>query len=323
MPLRVIHREKKGRALKAGTFGCLKGAYTINVTRGCGLLCTYCYARGYATAPPKGDVHLFINLPRLLRRELDSVRRRWLPGIVVFNTATDCFQPHPDILEVTYQAMTILLERGVEISFLTKGFIPQRFMQLFKLYRENVHAQIGLVSLGGGYWRNYEPGAASPTEKLDNIKMLLAAGVATEVRIDPIIPFVTDTQEEQEALFRALSQRGIRRTSLSYLHLRPAIRKQLNSELPPLHRKILDSCFKSQEWTEVGMSTRTKLLPRKLRENGYRRIKAIAQAYGISAAICRCKNPDMNGELCTPSRVRSAIPGTRNPRGKQFTLFPC
>jgi len=34
MLLRVIHREKKGRALKAGTFGCLKGAYTINVTQG-------------------------------------------------------------------------------------------------------------------------------------------------------------------------------------------------------------------------------------------------------------------------------------------------
>jgi DNA repair photolyase len=323
MPLRVIHREKKGRALKTGTFGCLKGADTINVTQGCGLLCTYCYARGYATAPPKGDVHLFINLPKLLRRELDSVRRRWLPGIVVFNTATDCFQPHPDILEVTYQAMTILLERGVEISFLTKGFIPQRFIELFTAYREKVHAQIGLVSLGEGYWRNYEPGAASPTEKLENIKMLLAAGVATEVRIDPIIPFVTDTQEEQEALFRALSQRGIRRTSLSYLHLRPAIQKQLSSELPPLHRKILDSCFKSQEWMEVGMSTRTKLLPRKLRENGYERIKAIARAYGISAAICRCKNPDMNGEPCTPSSVRSAIPGIRNPKGKQFTLFPC
>ena len=323
MLLRVIHREKRGRALKAGTFGCLKGAYTINVTQGCGLLCTYCYARGYATAPPKGDVHLFTNLPEMLRRELESGRRRSIPGIVIFNTATDCFQPHPEILEVTYQAMTILLEREINISFLTKGFIPRRFIQLFKAYRQTVHAQIGLVSLGEGYRRNYEPGAASPAEKLENIEMLLAAGVDTEVRIDPIIPFVTDTQEEQEALFRSLSQRGIRRTSLSYLHLRPAIQKQLSSELPPLHRKILDSCYKNQEWREVGMSTRTKLLPRKLRENGYGRIRAIAKAHGISAAICRCKNPDMNGELCTPSRVRSAIPGEPMLKTKQLTLFPC
>lgn len=323
MSFRVIPREKKSKVLKAGTFGCLRGAYGINVTQGCGLLCAYCYARGYSTAPAKGNVYLFINLPELLRRELDSVRRRWLPGIAIFNTATDCFQPHPDILGVTYRAMVTLLERGIDISFLTKGFIPQRFMELFRVYREKIHAQVGIVSLGEGYWKAYEPGAASPTEKLENIERLLAAGVDTEARIDPAIPFVTDTPEELEALFRSLSQRGIRRASLSYLHLRPAIQTQLSSELPPLHRKLLDSCFERQGWAEVGMSTRTKLLPKKLRENGYGRMRTIAEAYSISTAICGCKNPDMNGEPCPSSNVRRAISIARIPRGKQLTLFSC
>jgi len=63
MSLRVIFRERKSRALNPGTFGCLRGTYTINVTQGCGLSCSYCYARGYATAPPKGDVHLFVTFP--------------------------------------------------------------------------------------------------------------------------------------------------------------------------------------------------------------------------------------------------------------------
>ena len=322
MSLRIIHWERKSSALKPGTFGCLKGAYTINVTQGCGLFCAYCYARGYATAPPKGEVRLFINLPEALRRELDSNRRRWLPGIVVFNTATDCFQPHPDILEVTYQTMTILLERGIGISFLTKGFIPRRFIELFRGYRENVHAQIGLVSLSEGYWRTYEPGVASPREKLENIERLLAAGIDTQVRIDPIIPFVTDTREEVEALFTALGQRAIRRASLSYLHLRPAIQRQLSTELPPLHRKLLESCFQNKDWVEVGLSTMTKLLPKKLRENGYGRMKTIALAHGISAAICSCKNPDLKGEICVPAGLRKAMPG--GIRGKkQLILFPC
>ncbi len=320
---RVIPKEKRSKALKAGTFGCLKGAYTINVTQGCGLRCTYCYARGYSTAPPKGDVHLFINLPELLRKELDSRRRRWFPGVMVFNTASDCFQPHPDILGVTYQAMLILLERGISVSFLTKGFIPERFIELFRAYREKIHAQVGIVSLGEGYWRTYEPGAASPAEKLENIERLLRAGVNTEARVDPIIPFVTDSRDELEALFRPLSQNGIRRVSLSYLHIRPAIQKQLRAELPPLHRKLLESCFEGRDWVEVGMSTQTKLLPKKLRENGYERIKAIAEAYGISTAICRCKNPDMNGELCSPSRARRAIARVHMPPGKQLALFSC
>ena len=322
MSLRVIPRERKSRALNPGTFGCLRGTYTINVTQGCGLSCTYCYARGYANAPPKGDVYLFINLPELIRKELDSSRRRWLPGMVVFNTATDCFQPHPDILEVTYQAMTVLLERGIGISFLTKGFIPRRFIELFKGYREKVQAQIGLVSLVESYRKTYEPGVASAREKLENIERLLAAGIDTQVRIDPIIPFVTDTGEEVEALFEALGQRGIRRASLSYLHLRPAIQRQLRAELPTLHRKLLESCFQSQNWIEVGLSTKTKLLPKRVRENGYGRMKTIAQAHGISAVICRCKNPDLKGEICVPARVREAIPGPVQEK-KQLILFPC
>lgn len=322
MSLRVILRERKSKALNPGTFGCLRGTYTINVTQGCGLSCSYCYARGYATAPPKGDVDLFVNLPKSIRRELDSNRRGRFPGMVVFNTATDCFQPHPDVLEVTYQTMAVLLEKGIDISFLTKGFIPQRFIELFKGYRENVQAQIGLASLSEDYRKTYEPGVASPPEKLENIERLLAAGIDTQVRIDPIIPFVTDTREEVEALFRALGQKGIRRASLSYLHLRPAIQRQLRAELPILHRKLLESCFRNQNWVEVGLSTKTKLLPKRVRENGYRRIKTIAEAHGISAVICSCKNPDLKGEICVPARIREATPG-RVQRRKQLILFPC
>jgi DNA repair photolyase len=322
MSFRVIPREKKSRVLKLGTFGCLRGAYAINVTQGCGLSCTYCYARGYANAPPKGDVHLFVNLPQSLRRELDSNRRRRIPAMVAFNTATDCFQPHPEILGVTYQAMTVLLERGIGISFLTKGFIPQRFIELFKGYREKVQAQIGVASLSEDYRKTYEPGVASAREKLENIERLLLAGIDTQVRIDPIIPFVTDTGEKVEALFGALGQRGIRTVSLSYLHLRPAIQRQLKAELPPLHRKLLESCFHSQNWIEVGLSTKTKLLPKRLRENGYRRIKTIAQGHGISAVICRCKNPDLKGEICAPARERETTPGPVQEK-KQLILFPC
>jgi DNA repair photolyase len=179
-----------------------------------------------------------------------------------------------------------------------------------------------LVSLKEGYRKNYEPGVASPREKLENIERLLAVGIDTRVRIDPIIPFVTDTEEEMGALFRALGERGIRHASLSYLHLRPAIQRQLRAELPPLHRKLLESCFRSRDWIEVGLSTKTKLLPKRLRERGYKRMKAAARAHGLSAVICRCKNPDLEGELCVPERIRQ--PGAdRLQVQKQFILFPC
>ncbi|RLB07298.1 MAG: hypothetical protein DRG50_03265 [Deltaproteobacteria bacterium] len=320
----VIFKQRRAKVLKKTNFGCLKGVYTINVTNGCSLSCTYCYARGYSQAPPKGEVELYTNLPSLLQQELANPRRRENPDLVVFNTASDCFQPHPAILDVTYHSMKVLLEEGVTISFLTKGEIPPRFLQLFGRWPERVLAQIGLVSLSQRYWQQFEPGAAPPGVRLKNIRSLFDIGITPEVRMDPIIPFLTDGEGEVERFIRTIKELGVKRLSLSYLHLRPGIARQLEEELPPPYRDIIHSCFQNQAWAQVGTSTKTKLIPRPLRERGYRRIKDIAQAYGIEAVICSCKNPDLKGGICVPERIikRHSFKEPKK-RDRQLTLFPC
>jgi len=113
---------------------------------------------------------------------------------------------------------------------------------------------------------------------------------------------------------------GIQKVTLSYLHLRPAIHQQLMRELSPLHQKLIDSCFKTQEWKVVGSSSRSKLLPPSVRERGYQRIRKIAETFGITTSICQCKNPDLQGDLCGSGRVRVAL--NREP-SVQLPLFRC
>jgi hypothetical protein len=91
-------------------------------------------------------------------------------------------------------------------------------------------------------------------------------------------------------------------------------------ELSPLHRKVLESCFKTQEWKAIGSSTRTKLLPKIIRQKGYQRMKEIGEGFGITASVCQCKNPDLKGDLCGSGRARTAI-GKRSAR--QLPLFQC
>lgn len=322
--IHVIPKERRGKILTKANFGCLRGLYTVNVTNGCGLACTYCYARGYSQAPPKGEVELYVNLPLRIKQELTNPRRRENPDLVVFNTASDCFQPHPAVLDVTYLSMKTLLENGVTLSFLSKGEIPVRFLHLFRLWSGRVIAQIGLVSLSEGYWRQFEPGAASPEVRLENIRSLAGMGIIPEVRMDPVIPFLTDSDDEIERLIRVIKKLGVKRISLSYLHLRPRIAKQLEEELPPLFRKIIHSCFQNQPWVEVGTSTKTKLIPKPLRERGYARIREIARAYGIDSTICSCKNPDLRGGICAPQRLMKRRPlENEGKTDGQLTLFPC
>jgi DNA repair photolyase len=315
---RLIPKLRKGKILTLARFGCLEGIPTLNITNGCTFECTYCYARGYSQAPQKGEVDVYVNLPGLLKEEL--LRKKIVPQWVILNTSSDCFQQHPDILNITYEVIRILVDRGIGISFLTKGLIPNRFVDLFRMSPEKILCQIGLISLSGRYWEEYEPGTPAPEKRLENVQRLKEIGIIPEIRIDPIIPFVTDTEIEATAIFKRLQEIGVKRVTLSYLHLRPAIQEQLMRELSPLHQKVLEACFKAQEWKAIGSSTRTKLLPRTIREKGYRRMKEIGEGFGVTASVCQCKNPDLKGDLCSSGRARMAI-GKRTVR--QLPLFQC
>ena len=315
---KVIPKLKKGRVLNPASFGCLKGIPTLNITNGCIFQCTYCYARGYSQAPRKGEVYLYVNLPNLLEEELS--RKKVVTQWVILNTSSDCFQSHPDILRVTLEVVRILLDHGIGISFLTKGVIPQQCLELFGGAPEKILGQIGLVSLSNRYWKEYEPNTPSPEKRMENIQRLKEIGITPEIRIDPIIPFITDTEAEVKTLFRRLQKMGVRRVTLSYLHLRPAIQKQLMKELSPLHRSLMESCFRTQEWKTVGSSTKTKLLPKTIREKGYERIRKIAKDSGIAAFVCQCKNPDLKGDLCSSGRTKTV---QRRKVPIQLPLFRC
>jgi DNA repair photolyase len=315
---KILPVLRKGRVLTSAHFGCFGGIPTLNISNGCLFQCTYCYAHGYSQAPEKGEVHLYINLPKLLEEELS--RKKVIPPWVILNTSSDCFQPHPDILHVTYEVIRTLLDQGIGISFLTKGIIPEPFLDLFGRFPEKILAQVGLVSLSERYWKGYEPHTPSPEHRAENIRKLKKVGISPEIRIDPIIPFVTDTKPELMFFFERLKGLGVRRVTLSYLHLRPAIQQQLMRELSPLHQRVIESCFKTQEWKTVGSSSKTKLLPKPIREKGYARIKEIAERLGITALVCQCKNPDLKGDLCSSGRTRTFL---KRKTPIQLPLFRC
>ncbi len=313
--------QRKSRILKRAEFGCLRDSFSVNITRGCSFKCVYCYARGYAQAPQEGRIYLYADLPAKLARELDSPRRRLKVQRISFNTSTDCFQEHPRIQEVAYQTMEACLRRGITISFLTKGTIPGSFLELFSRYPGLVRAAVGLVSTSESYRKVFEPGTASIRDRLENIARLRSCGIRVQVRVDPVLPFLTDDHGSIESLMQALSRNGAKEISLSYLHLRPRILEQLQKELPPFQFQVLHSCFQGKEWTRVGTSTRSKLVPASLRQKGYTRFLGSAKSYGIRAVICACKNPDLSGEICSfnPGPSRSdARPGYQE---RQLSFF--
>lgn len=333
--IKLIKENRKTSILKPPLFGCLKGIPSINITRGCLHSCVYCYARGFTDAPPKGEVHLYENLPEMLERELEKKRK--LPRWVSFSTASDAFQDMDEVLRTTYSVMKIFLERDIGISFLTKGFIPSEFIELFKKYSDLIRARIGIVSLNEGYRRLFEPFSAHPLKRLLNIRNLINAGIDTSVRIDPIIPLIPlyelwplekgdvrewgeerASEDSIEHLIKRLKVAGIKNISVSALVMRSSIVKQFVSELPFKVAKDILRLYRDQPYKRVITSARTKLLPREIRIAEYNSINKIARRYGIDCHICGCKNPDLPWEFCNPWVDEESLSNTTN---KQLSLL--
>jgi len=315
---------RKSDVLKPSSLACLGHAYeaTINVTQGCAHLCAYCYARGYRNYPGDACVQLYGNLVEKLRSEL--ARKRRLPAVVYFSPSSDPFAPYRQVQRVTYEAMRLLLERQIAVSFLTKGYIAKTFYPLFKQHCQRVHAQIGLTTLNRPIASWLEPLAASPKRRLKNISRLLRTGLDVTVRIDPMVPYVTDTPEQLVVLCRQLASRGVRRVAAAYLFLRPRILRPFVRQLPgpTLRRRLIDLYDAGVTVGLHGYGFRIRLPAAKYRLAGYERLRRIASRFGIELHICTCKNPDLPiQDRCNISGSMPAAQSRRPGGERQLELF--
>ncbi len=291
--------ERKGHVLTRSTLKCLSQVASINPTLGCIHQCAYCYARGYSIYPGDGKVLVYGNMPEKLKKELSA--RRKLPAYVFFSPICDVLQPIPQVLKVTYELMKVLLEYGVGINLLTKGRIPAKFLQLFGQYKESVHIQIGITTLNRDIQRKMEPFAATPQERIRNIEQLCSIGITPEVKLDPMIPGLTDTKPNLDALFKVLQGLGVNSSGINYLFLRPQIKKNLCAALgkTPFLPQILKYYQNGKSMNLLAEHSRVLALDVAYRKRAYEQISEWARAYGIYAYVCGCKNPDITEEpLC-------------------------
>ena len=300
----VQRRQRKGPVLTPSSLPCLGRMPTINITEGCAHGCVYCYTQGYSGYPGAERVTLLENIPELVETELK--RKRHKPGRAYFSPSSDAFQPVPEVLDVTYRTMKILLAHDVEVAFLTKGVVPERFLRLFARARAKVYAQVGITTLDETIRQTIEPNAASAMLRLETISRLLRTGVAVRARLDPLIPGLTDTDENLEPLLADLQRLGVRSVAASYLLLRPGFGQRL-SHVPGLAN--------ATEWAwhcfadGVGGG---KMIDAEHRRKGFARLASLAAGHGIDTHTCACKNPDLpdaaNCRIAGPSPEQGLSP---------------
>lgn len=172
--------------------------YYLNAYVGCMIGCSFCYAgvrgdtsrwlEGLPKAPWGQWVDVKVNLAEVLRRECASCE----PGVVRMSPIiTDPYQPIERKYRLTRQALEVLLDTGFIPVILTRGSLVERDIDLLSRFPR---AAVGfsIPSDDDGIRALLEPGAESVATRLESLRRLREAGIATYAMLQPLLPLDTE-----------------------------------------------------------------------------------------------------------------------------------
>ena len=298
-----IVRPARANLAESGIFG-------IDLTAGCGHGCAFCHIRGMAQYPGDGRVLFDPGVSGRLGPALEALDHP--PRLVVLSPSSDPLPPNREVRAEAVRVVRTLLGRGIEILLMTRGRIAPALVAALAAAPELSQVALGLMSLDRGLVRRLEPWAAPPPKRLRGLARLIEAGVRVEVRLEPLIPGLTDTRESIQPLFAALGRIGVRRVVAHHLFLHPAMTGTLAAALSPLGwaEKLTDA-YEGGPVFPIGSLGATKHLPLEARREGLARLTAWGAEHGLLVATGAAQNPDFRRAEAPAPAARD---GTAHPR---------
>lgn len=213
--------------------------YALNCYTGCAHACAYCYARfmGRFHHPDKpwgSFVDAKVNAPEALARQL----RGRLPmslGSVFVSSVCDAYQPAEEKLRLTRRCLGMLIEAGFDVHVQTKSDLVRRDFDLLA-GAENVSVCETITTLDEDLAARIEPLAATPSARLETLRLAAQAGITAKAFVGPLLPTLSDTPESLRAVFTALAPIPLAEVYVDRLNLRwgvwPSLRRTLERFAP-------------------------------------------------------------------------------------------
>jgi DNA repair photolyase len=202
--------------------------WTINPYRGCEFACKYCYARYTHKFMEMRDgaefeqkIYVKQHTADLLRRELRRVKRG---EPIALGTATDPYQPAERRYEITRSILEEFAHhRGFELGIVTKSNLVVRDIDLLRAVAQNnaLSIHITITTLNVELARILEPRAPRPDLRMEAVRELSQAGLTVGVSCSPVLPGITDSPADLEAVVRAAAAAGARHIFAGPLFLKP------------------------------------------------------------------------------------------------------
>src|SRR3954452_85894 len=207
--------------------------YTINAYRGCSHACSFCFARPtheYLNLNAGRDferrIVVKINAVERVRAEVQA--KRWAGDLIAMGTNTDPYQRCEGKYRLTRGIVEVLGEVRNPFSILTKSTLILRDLDVLAeaARRTTVQTAFSVGTVDDEVWKISEPGTPHPRRRLEALVRLREAGIPTGVLSAPILPGISDSPAQLEALARALVEAGVESATPIVLHLRPGVKEE-------------------------------------------------------------------------------------------------
>jgi len=195
---------------------------TINPYQGCHHRCAYCYAT-YEWSPDFYDkVYSKSNAAEVLETQLAKWKSQTI-GPVMVSSATDCYQPAELRFGLTRKCIEVLQKYDVPYYVFTKSALIERDLELHRRYRKNCFIVWSITTSNERIRRVIEPGTPPTSKLFATIRKFTEAGICCAVNIDPIIPLITDTEEELGATIEGCKGASLKHVFGAMMRLRSDI----------------------------------------------------------------------------------------------------
>jgi len=160
----------------------------INLYGGCNHGCKYCYVPSIFR---KGrdqfiEVTERKQVIKNLKKEVGQYKNSKVP--VMFSFTTDPYNELDQEMQLTRQALEILLENKIPVVMLSKAGKPMlRDLDLYKQFGKHIYVGATLTFSNEKDSLNWEPGAALPEERYRTLQTLKDEGLITWASFEPVI----------------------------------------------------------------------------------------------------------------------------------------
>ena len=182
--------------------------YNMNLYRGCSHGCIYCDSRSNCYHidnfdVPRGKENALAILEKELAKKHDH-------GLIGIGAMSDTYNPKEKQYEQTREALKIISKYNFGVAIDTKSDLVLRDLDLLKEInkKNNVIIKFTITTPHDDLSKIIEPNVCPSSKRLEAIKKLTDNGIYAGIMLNPVLPFITDKEEDIRLLVKLAHEHG-------------------------------------------------------------------------------------------------------------------